>query len=242
MAPGDFSEGAAMLGSRPASATADNTAECRQHRVQWADACDTSSSETSGDDTGSAVMKGSIVKPKQHRVHWGGSETSEVKRKQLHVHWAEDVSSVSSDGCVDEGALSRGLLKKALGRSRARQWLLSQELQMEGDIDPVWFREIAATFAALRVEEGADRETVKGELLQIGQALTQSLIQGQDSSCRGRKGKAAGGISDARKEPRQADANGQEPEPEDEISLSTATVAAAREWFQWYSQHIIRSG
>eukprot|EP00418_Pyrodinium_bahamense_P067264 CAMPEP_0179079944 /NCGR_PEP_ID=MMETSP0796-20121207/35901_1 /TAXON_ID=73915 /ORGANISM="Pyrodinium bahamense, Strain pbaha01" /LENGTH=155 /DNA_ID=CAMNT_0020777291 /DNA_START=73 /DNA_END=540 /DNA_ORIENTATION=- len=151
----------------------------------------------------------------------------DIRPKQQRVHWADDMNSASSGKSLDEGSVSldavpdtlRGTLKKSLGRSNAKQWLLSQELETEGGIDMEWLRKLFETFTALRIEEGASRDKVQSELMLIGKVLT-----------RGRKG------------PQPVDANDQEHKTEDGISLSTVLVATASEWFQWYTQHIIRSG
>jgi len=243
MAQRSFSEDDLVLGGGLAGAAADGTANCEQRRAQRVETSD-AGCETPGDESG---MDGPIARPRKHHARWGG-EASEGgssasadlagKRKQLRVRWADDVGDAPASADAAPPTL-RGLLKKALGRSKARRWLLSLALVTDGNCEE-WLHDVAATFAALRIEEGASMDQVKAELL----ALTSVLIQGVDisSHCKGYRTEASGGVSGARKGPQRMDTKGKKPKPEDEISLITATVTVVQEWFQWYSQHITRSG
>lgn len=216
-----------------------------KHRVQWGDTSDPEGQKLGND------------KGKQRSVRWAddvneSSENAALKVKRKHrVRWADDVSDASEAECSanDENSVTvsiTGALKQVLGRSKAKRWLLSQVIEMEGCMDGKMLREIAATFANIRMKEGADKDTVKSELLQILQVLTRDK-----QSCSGLlQKKAPAGVQKAKDQRRvqwasdagEASGPEQEPEPEDAFSLGAAAAATAREWFQWYSLHLFRSG
>uniref|UniRef100_A0A7S0A1Y8 Uncharacterized protein n=1 Tax=Pyrodinium bahamense TaxID=73915 RepID=A0A7S0A1Y8_9DINO len=111
-------------------------------------------------------------------------ESPKAKGKKRCVSWADEPSDDSGNACGDKSAdnadsvpvSARGLLKQKLGRSKARQWLLSKALQGDGRVEPEMTIAIIIAFRRIREEEGAGDVEIYKETSKIIEVLTPDLF------------------------------------------------------------------
>jgi len=180
------------------------------------------------DDVDGASSETSV---KEGAVSVNFKVSAEVKVQRLRVHWTDEVDGPNDKASADEHMTRtdavpmkvRGLLKQALGRSRARKWLFNEGLESQGPLTTHKICTIGSMFSKILKEEGADELRVRSETMRLYRLLNEEMLRrSKDDSAKA----AAGDLGGVEGPPQKV----KEPEPEGRHSLITATVT----WLQWY--------